>query len=352
MNKLKTISFPHLGDYYYPIKYLLNKVIKANIVVAPKMTSKTIELGCKYSPEFACAPFKYAIGAIIDGLDKGADVIIQMNSRCRYGCYDELQQQILRDLGYDLNLINFIKFDKNNVLDIYKKAKKIDSKFSSLKGIYYLFITTKMIKYIDRIDYIIRANIGFESKKGSFKNLKNDMLKDFVKSNNFTSLYVKYKKYLKKFKTITINKPNDCYKIGIIGEIYNIMEPFANYDLEETLANYGIEAKRFTNIHYLLFEKKNKCNKYVKYAKEHIKYKLGAYYADSVGKTKYLCINKYDGIIHIKSSFCTPEIGTMPIIDKICKQHDVPLLNFSFDENTRKTDINTRTEAFCEMMRR
>ena len=64
------------------------------------------------------------------------------------------------------------------------------------------------------------------------------------------------------------------------------------------------------------------------YAKEFVKYKMGADASDNIARTKYLCENNYDGIIHVKSTFCTPEIGAMPIINKICQQYNVPLLFF------------------------
>ena len=99
-----------------------------------------------------------------------------------------------------------------------------------------------------------------------------------------------------------------------------------------------------TNATYLLFEKKKKAKKY-------IKYKMGADAHDNIGRTKWLCENNYDGIIYIKSSFCTPEIGAMPIINKICKQYRVPIIYFSFDSSTEETGFKTRIEAFVDMLK-
>ena len=59
---------------------------------------------------------------------------------------------------------------------------------------------------------------------------------------------------------------------------------------------------------------------------------------------------KYDGIIHIKSSFCTPEIAVMPIINKVAKSKNVPIIFFSFDSNTSEVGIKTRLEAFYDMI--
>ena len=91
--------------------------------------------------------------------------------------------------------------------------------------------------------------------------------------------------------------------------------------------------------------------KLLKYAKEYVRYKMGADASDNIARTKYLCEHGYDGIIHIKSSFCTPEIGAMPIISKICNEYNMPLLFFSFDANTSEVGIKTRLEAFYDMLK-
>ena len=77
---------------------------------------------------------------------------------------------------------------------------------------------------------------------------------------------------------------------------------------------------------------------------------MGADAVDNIYHTKELCKKHYDGIIHIKSSFCTPEIAVMPIINKIAKENNVPVIFFSFDTNTSEVGIKTRLEAFYDML--
>lgn len=339
-----------MGDYYVPAKYLLSKIVNADILVAPFITAKTIELGSKYSPDFVCTPFKYTLGTMIEALDNGANILIQFGGGCRYGYYSELQEQILKDLGYKFELLNLITNGKANVKRIYKMIKRIDKKFNIFKGLYYLFITIKMVKYMDKIDDYIRRNIGFEITKNSFSNLKQEMLNKFSLVNNPISLYILYRKYFKKFKKIKINKPKDCLKVGIIGELYTLMEPFSNYYLEKELAQYNIELKRFTNVTYLLVNYKKINKKALKKYKQYMKYQFSADASSNVYWTKYLCDKKYDGIIHIKSSFCTPEIGVMPLLDKIANENNVPMIHFSFDANTSEVGIKTRLEAFYDMI--
>ena len=339
-----------MGNYHIPVKYLFSKVLKSEIISTPPITNKTIELGSKYSPDFVCTPFKYTLGSFIESLEKGANILVQAGGGCRYGYYSELQEQILNDLGYDFEYINLVTQGKSSIKVIIKELKQINPHLNLFKLLYYGLITKQMVKYMDKIDNFIRKNIGFEVEENSFINLQNKMLKRFSKAKGFIHLKKIYKKYLKEFQEIKINKPSNPLKIGIIGELYTIMEPFANYYLEKLLASYNIEITRFTNVHYLLFEKKKKVKKYLKKASKYIKYRMGADAADNIGRTKYLCENGYDGIIHIKSSFCTPEIGAMPIINKICNDYNVPVIFFSFDANTSEVGIKTRIEAFYDMI--
>lgn len=338
-----------MGNYYVPAYYFFSRSLDVNILKSPKITSKTLELGTKYSPDFVCSPFKYTLGTMLEGLDAGADVLLQMGGGCRYGYYHELQEKILNDLGYNFIYINFITGGKTDIKKIYKQLKQVDKKFNIFKGAYYLFIACKMIKYMDIVDDYIRHNIGFEVNKGEFEKLNEKMLEEFSKTKNILHLKKIYKKYFNLIKQVKVKKEN-VLKVGIIGELYTIMEPFANYFLERELAKFGIEITRFTNVHYLLFEKTKKVKKYLKNTKEFIKYRMGADAHDNIARAKELCLKKYDGIIHIKASFCTPEIGAMHIIEKVCSKYDVPVIFFSFDTNTSEVGIQTRLEAFYEMI--
>lgn len=340
-----------MGNYDIPAKYFFSKILDVEILDVPEITRNTIEIGTRYSPEFVCTPFKYTLGTLIESLDRGANVLMQLGGGCKYGYYSELQEQILKDLGYDFIFINFVTRGQINLKYIYREIKKIDCKINIIKAIYYFIITAKMVKYMDKVDDYIRENVGFEVEPNSFIKAKKEMLESFEKAKSNIGLYLKYRYHFNKIKKIKVNKPKNCLKVGVIGELYTLMEPFANYELERELANYDISIKRFTNVYYLLFQKRWMVPKHLRYAKEYVTYRMGADAADNISRTKYLCEQRYDGIIHIKSTFCTPEIAAMPIISKICQEYKMPLLFFSFDANTSEVGMKTRIEAFYDMIK-
>lgn len=350
MKNQEIVSFPHLGNYYVPILFLLKRLLKQEVRMAPPITRNTIELGVKNSPDFVCIPFKYNLGNFIEALEQGSTILLQAGGGCRYGYYAEVQEQILKDLGYHFKFYAMLNQRYFAPTYLYKVFKKINPKLSFHRYAYYTLLGLKMIIDMDKIDQYIRKNIGFEVKEGSFETLQKQMLKEFSKIHSFTKLHKTYLKYKRKFKKIPINKPEHCLKIGIIGELYTSMEPFSSYFLEKELAKMKIEVKRFTNLTYLLLQKKRETKKLLKKIPNYCKYTIGADGMDNVARCKILKEEGFDGVIHIKPFGCTPEIGAIPIIDRICHDENLPIIYFSFDSNTSEVGIKTRLEAFYDML--
>lgn len=346
----KIISFPHLGDYHIPIEYLLSHITDATILPPPPITKKTLEIGTKHSPDFVCIPFKYNLGNYIEALDKGANIIVQAGGGCRFGYYGEIQEKILRDMGYQFEFITLLDSGKTNLKKLYHKVKQVNPNCSLFKFLYHFFITIRMVNYMDNIDKYIRENIGFEVVKNSFLKLKRKMLRDFKQTTGIIDLNKKYKYYKKKFQSLKINKPNDCLKIGIIGELYTAMEPSSTYYLEQELAKMNIQITRFTNVTYLLFQKRFHLPKMLRSIKEYDKYNLGADGSDNVYRAKLLAKKGYDGLIHTKPFGCTPEVAAIPLLRKVSNDYHIPIMYFSFDSIDSEVGLKTRLEAFYDML--
>ena len=347
----KIVSFPHLGNYYVPISYLLKRLLKVKVMPSPTITKRTLELGSKYSPESVCLPFKYNLGNFIESLDAGANILMQAGGGCRYGYYAEVQKTILENLGYNFEFYSLVNSDKFTVKYLYDTFKSINPKLSFIKFGYTILLTLLMINYMDNIDDYIRKNVGFEEEKNSFVNLNKKMLSSFTKCHTFTGLTITYWKYKRKFKKLRVNKPKNCMKVGIIGELYTSMEPHSSYFIEQELAKMNIEVKRFTNVTYLLIKKRHQTKKMLRYMKDYVKYPIGADGLDNIYRAKKLIDEGYDGLIHIKPFGCTPEIGAIPIIKKVCSDYKMPIIFFSFDTQTGEEGIKTRLEAFYDMLK-
>ena len=58
------------------------------------------------------------------------------------------------------------------------------------------------------------------------------MINDFYNCKGLFHLKILYRKYKKLFKKIEIDKPKNYLRVGVIGELYTLMESSANYDIE------------------------------------------------------------------------------------------------------------------------
>ncbi len=339
-----------MGNYHVPIEALLKLIFPEHTVLtAPKITKKTLELGSRFSPDFVCVPFKYNLGNFIESLDRGANVLIQAGGGCRYGYYAEVQEAILRDLGYKFE---FVKLIGGSVkpLDLYKKCKKIGTCLSFERFLYCMLLIIKMVKIIDDIEAIIRENIGFEEQKGSFDKLQSEFLGEMSTVRSFHGLFGVQKKYKRLLVSIKTNKPKDCLKVGVVGELYTLMEPFCNYFLEKELARNKIQVSRYITVTFLLFQKTRRMNKTLRAAGKYLKYTIGADGTDSVERSKTLAEAGYDGLIHLKPFGCMPEVNAMPMLQNISRDYKIPILYFSFDSLTSETGVKTRLEAFYDML--
>ena len=348
MNKI--ISFPHLGDYYIPIVYLIKKITKCKVIIPPKNNKKTIELGSKYSPDDICMPFKYNLGNYIDSLNLGANILVQAGGGCRYGYYAELQEQILKDIGYQFTFINLIQDNHISLIKLYKEAKKLNKKLNIFKYIYYLLQTALIIITMDKLDKYLRENIGFEKIKGSFeeqeKKYHNSLKQDKLCIIKIIKIYNKYKKIYQEIE-LTNNPP---LKILLIGELYSLMDSEASNNLERNLAKQGIKVIRYTNLTYLLLIKKFMRPILLFKGRKYLKYTLGADGTESIIHALDHCKEGIDGIIHIKSFGCVPELNAISTLSKISEDYQTPIIYLSFDGENNISNIDTKIEAFKDMI--
>lgn len=346
----RVISFPHLGNYYIVFEYFLSNALKCKVVVPPATTKRTIELGAKCSPDFVCVPFKYNMGNYIEALEMGANTLIQGGGGCRYGYFGELEEKILRDLGYDFEFYNMISDNHISLKKGYRFCKKMNSRTNPFKCLYYLFNSLLMIIFIDKIEKYIRLNMGFEVEKGSFEKLEKEYLNSF-KNNGICKNIWLYFKYKKEFKKILIDKPLSHLRVYLLGELYSLIDSNTAYDTERKLIKMGIEVYRDTDLTYLLITKRFKLNRMIRRGKKYIKYHLGADASGTIVKSLEAAEKGFDGILHLKSFGCTPEISAMSILPKISLEYNIPILYFSFDAEDNEVGVDTRLEAFYDMIK-
>lgn len=341
-----------MGKYHVVIKKLLEELVgeHGEVQTPLPITKRTIELGAKHSPEAVCIPFKYNLGNFIESLENGANVLFHTSGDCRMGFYTEVQEQILRDLGYDFRLCIIETNSRNRSLpEVHKLFKTLNPKLTYARTISSLVFAIRMVFAIDKIEEYVRKNTGFAADD-ELEKIEKKFLAEVAKARGVLHVGRIYRRYMKQLKAVPLNKPKNPMRIGIVGELYVLMEPFSNYFIEKELAKFGIEVTRFINVSYLLFSPKHKIPYLVKQSEGYATYDIGADGTDSVAKCVHFAREGYDGIIHLKPFGCTPEVNSIPICQKVSEDFNIPILYFSFDAQTSETGVKTRLEAFYDMI--
>ena len=347
MDRIK-VTFPHLGSYCVPLEVLFTTGLEVEYVTPPPITNRTLALGSQYSPDSVCAPFKYNLGNFIESIEAGANVLVQVGGSCRLDYYGELHAQIIKDLGYDVMFVNMTAAKFNKPLTFYSQLKTINPDMSLAKIARILPVVLKMVRHIDAAEDYIRRNIGFEIKRGAFERVHQEYLNALRGVRTIKQLNQVMQKYMKSFKEIETNKPGKPLQVGIIGEYYTIMVPFSNHYIERELAKMGMVVDRWMNVSNSILHDDSKRIK--EQIKGYSEYNMGATCMMTIERALYFAKKGYDGIIHVKSFGCTPEVDVIPVLQNISADYKIPIIYLSYDSQTSETGIKTRLEAFYDMV--
>lgn len=366
------LSYPQLGNYDIPIRYFVNNGLHLEYVAPPSMTKRTIELGAKYSPDFVCAPFKCMMGCYIEAMEKGANVIIQTGGTCRLGYYGELHEQILRDEGYDFEMFNLTLARYKSLPGMLMGMKQFAPDASLLQMVRALPATAKMITSIDKVEDFYRKNMGFEQEKGTFDKLYQQFLKELRQAKKLRDVNRIFRNTMSAMQNVPLNKPEKPLRVGVVGEYFTIMDPYSNHEIEKKIAQMGAEVHRWMNLsnsvlicpdegalkkltaylHYDLhrFPSSIWVNIQKKLSSKYIKFDMGSSSISTITLAEHYAKQGFDGLIHVKSFGCTPEMDAVPVLHNISADYKIPILYLNYDTQTSDTGIETRLEAFFDMI--
>ncbi len=350
MVKIK-VSFPHMGNYWIAFKSLVEH-LDCEVIVPPKITKRTLGLGVKYSPESACLPFKINLGNYIEAIEKGADTVLQAGraEACRYGIYGEAHEAILHKKYENIKLVKL--FERGARFNYFKALKKLNPKTSSKQRIYSSILALKKVSTIDSLEHRVRKLRAYELEKGSADAIFEKSLESLDKARSIKDVKRVRKNSHEELDNIDIDETRQPLKVGIVGELYVVMEPFVNLGLEKQLAELGVEVIRplclSSMIKDAVFPWQQR--RIINHGREFIRYDLGAHAGHTVGHAVEFSENSFDGVIQVYPFTCMPEQSAREILPRVSEKFKKPILSLSFDEHTAKTGMTTRIEAFIETL--
>mgnify|MGYP001943757206 CR=1 FL=1 len=348
-----------MGNVYIATKAFFEE-IGQEVVPPPICTRKTLEIGTKYSPETICLPLKVMIGNFIESIERGADTILLTGScgPCRFGFYSILEKSILEDMGYD---VDFIVFDP--IYEGWKPLKDNIYKTFKVDNMRELIRTGKFAwKLIQTADYI--TDLSNKVRAYALDSLKVDL----IMNNYYRQVEETYgekemmelmERTISKLNKVKIDKSKEPIKIGLIGEIYTVIEPFVNLEVERKLGHMGVLVEKSLtptlwvehHVAKFPFGAKTENEKY-RLAKPYLETLVGGHGRETVGSAIYYANRGFDGVIQLLPLNCMPEIVAKSILSTVSKDLNFPIMTLILDEMTGEAGYMTRLEAFIDLLQR
>jgi predicted nucleotide-binding protein (sugar kinase/HSP70/actin superfamily) len=329
------------------------------IVLPPKPTKKTLDLGTKHAPEFACLPFKITLGSMIEALELGADSIIMPGGwgPCRFGYFDVIQEQILKNLGYSFTMGSAKNPDNlSDMLDLMQRIAGLRSRVGLYKLFFFVLIRLSFLdwalkKYFHAKPYEAISGDADQIYEKAARLIENSLsLPRLLKSASTISLW---------FRKMEKRNGTNPLKVAMVGELFTVLDSSANMGMDMRLAQKGIEVFKSVWLSDYLNDRfrfkpfrRNQLRLSSKYARPYLRFHSGGESTESIGKTIQFAKSGIDGVIHIFPFTCMPELVAQTILMKVQKDLGIPILTLIIDEHTAPGGVETRLEAFLDLLER
>jgi len=328
------------------------------VVVPPRPGKHTLNLGVKYAPEFACFPLKILLGTYLETAQAGADTIVTTGGvgPCRAGLYAQLHHKILQDLGCEIKMIVFEPPRLHPVNFICNMRALNKARLSIRSIITHIKQAWRKVKALDNVEKLSHVIRPREITRGSTTRVYRQVLNWIDEAYAINQIEEAEAAALAAINKIPQDPTRKVLKIGIVGEIYVLLEPASNLEIEETLGNLGVQVER--SIFLTGWTRDNTWKETSEgitvkdAAAPYIPELLGGHGRDSVGNTVLYARRGFDGVIQLAPFTCIPEIVARTVLPRVSREHNIPFLTFFLDEQTGKAGMTTRIEAFIDLLRR
>jgi predicted nucleotide-binding protein (sugar kinase/HSP70/actin superfamily) len=209
---------------------------------------------------------------------------------------------------------------------------------------------------LDKIEKVVHKVRAVELEKGRANQIYREAVKAIGEAKTVGEVKSASKEYIKKLNQVPKDPTADPVKVGIVGEVYVVLDPFANMDIEMELGKLGVEVERTMSlsrwVKYSLFLNYLGIDEWKEVheaAMPYLKRDVGGDGWESVGEKVVYAREGYDGLVHLAPFTCMPEIVAQNIMPSI--KEDIPVLTILYDEQMARPGMITRLEAFVDLLR-
>ena len=347
------LSFPHMGNLAKGISKICQKIHIPYLIPSPP-GPKALELGQALAPEASCLPFSLVLGNMREALEMGADTLIMLGGSgpCRFGYFIYLAEKILKNEGYEFQLLLIDKGKTWRSFSILRKEAGVTWP-EFLRTIYFGWEAVVCEESLARLE---REYLSRVKKTQNFQVFLSSCRQELDRAETLEDLKQIKDKALNYIGDADFHPPEEILRVGLVGDIYTLLEPYANHSVEELLLARGVSIAKEMSLsnwipNALLPWRKGPYKKrLLEYAAPYLADSVGGFGLESVANTRKLGLEAVDGIIQLFPLGCMPEIVAKSALNKICLWENIPVLSITMDQHDSTTGFITRVEAFLEVL--
>lgn len=347
------LSFPHMGKLHLALARTC-RLLDIPYLIPSLPGPKALKLGQELAPEGSCLPFCLVLGNMREALERGADTILMLGGcgPCRFGYFIYLAVKILDSAGYRFQPVIIDRGYHLYNYSLLKKAGHV-SMPGLLRAIRHGWELLVAEEALDRLE---REYLPLAKDPGSLLAFLEECREVIQEAGSSEEIAAVRKKAIRFLKQLPRRPGSQVVRIRLAGDIYTMLEPYANQGIEEFLLAKGVVVYKdlavshwFPNI-LLPWRKGGYREGLLRQAYPYLQSQVGGFGLESVAGALQLKTRLADGIIHLFPQGCMPEIVARSALDRISQDKGIPVLSIAMDQHDSKTGFETRVEAFLDMI--
>lgn len=326
-------------------------------VPPPPVSPRARSAGLSLSPEQICMPFKRNVANYVDCLARGIDTIFIAGGRgpCRFGLYGTLQKTILGRIAPE---VDFCVVDQDRLLDIVDRVAARAPARPSRLGILRLMVEGFRIlrlaeENLERA-YAAAARMNDPAPAWRMHALFERALERIDDLSRLAGWRTRMREA---YAGLPRDRAADL-RVGVVGEIYLVVEREAAGDVRSRLATLGASTDAAIHVSEWLLRMacldlfaRLPARRARALAKPWLSREVGGKALHSVAAAVDYAKRGFDGVVHLAPFGCMPEQVARAALERVSADLDLPVLFLGFDEHDADAGLLTRLEAFADLLR-
>ncbi|MBM7616083.1 acyl-CoA dehydratase activase-related protein [Alkaliphilus hydrothermalis] len=312
-----------LYSYYYPLWKTYFEALGIEVVATPTTTKEIMDLGVKNSVPELCVPIKVYIGHVLKLEEMEVDYIYVP----RFVSISKGQYFCPKFMG----LPDMIRYSFPDIVDklIIPTIEAQDENIAHYKN---FRIFEEIFKITPK-----ENRAALRKAEGVWLTFRSHCLKGYTAMEAMDLSFGEIME--EKFEAI-----EEGVTIGLVGYVYNVYDPFISMDIVKKIRSMGVGVKTFEML------EENEINRQLKYLQKNLFWT----FSDKILASGYSFYNDedVDGLIHFTAFGCGPDSMLGKLLEMESPSFRKPFMTIRVDEHSGENHLQTRIEAFVDMLRR